>query len=59
MWKCDMTKTGRSTRGRKMKGIKIPLKFDEAVSAFLKVKPEPKKAAKRKPPHERRQTNNQ
>jgi hypothetical protein len=33
-----------------MKAIKIPLKYEEAVSAFLKVKPEPKKQkAKSKP----------
>ena len=31
---------------KKMKPIKIPLKYDEAVSAFLKVKPEPKKKPK-------------
>ncbi len=33
---------------KKMKPIKIPLKYEEAVSAFLKVKPEPKKARKPK-----------
>jgi hypothetical protein len=34
----------RSKKGKKkMKPIRIPLKYDEAVSAFLKVKPEPKK----------------
>jgi hypothetical protein len=33
-----------------MKLIKIPLKYDEAVSAFLKVKPEPKKPRKKRKP---------
>jgi hypothetical protein len=30
-----------------MKRVKIPLKYEEAISAFLKVKPEPKKPKKR------------
>jgi hypothetical protein len=34
----------KSENGR----LKIPLEFDKAVSAFLKVKPEPKKPTKTK-----------
>jgi len=41
-----------------MKPIKIPMNYEQAVSSFLKVKPEPKKPAKRKPRHEHRKTNN-
>ena len=35
-------------RKSKVKRIKIPLKFAEAVSAFLTVKPEPKKKGAKK-----------
>jgi len=36
-------KTNPTTRGNMENKISLPLSYKEAVSAFLKVKPEPKK----------------
>ena len=38
----------RKAKTEKREKLKIPLEFDKAVSAFLTIKPEPKKSTKPK-----------